>query len=76
MFVDISLANSLPRISPILYEKINRFDLEKLNGPLVMNAFQVNIGDRFAPLTMLTDGDAEMDSIVTDHNKVVTDTAG
>ena len=48
-----------------------RFDLEKLNDPLVMN--EPTIGSRFAPLAMLVDKDAELDSIVTDINKVVTE---
>ena len=51
-----------------------RFDVEKLNDPLVMNAFKTTIGGRFAPLTMLVDGDAELDSIVTEFNKAVTAT--
>ena len=51
-----------------------RFDVEKLNDPLVMNTFKTTIGGRFAPLTMLVDGDAELDSIVTEFNKAVTAT--
>ena len=42
-----------------------RFDLEKLNDPTVMNAFQATIGGRFAPLTTLVDEDADLDSMVT-----------
>ena len=41
----------------------------------MVNAFQENIGGRFAPLTMLVYEDAELDSIVSEFNKVVTDTA-
>ena len=52
-----------------------RFDLEKLNDPTVMNAFQATIGGRFAPLAMLVDEDADLDSMVTHFNKAVTDTA-
>ena len=33
------------------------------------------IGGRFAPLTILVDEDAELDSMVTEFNKVITDTA-
>ena len=51
-----------------------RFDLEKLNDHLV-NTFQTTIGGIFAPLTMLVDEYAELDSIVTEFNKVVTETA-
>ena len=53
----------------------NRFDLEKLNDPTVMSAFQATIGGRFAPLATLVDEDAELDSMVTHFNKAVTDTA-
>ena len=52
-----------------------RFDLEKLNDPTVMSAFQATIGGRFAPLAMLVDEDADLDSMVTHFNKAVTDTA-
>ena len=46
-----------------------RFELEKLNDPLVVNAFPTTIGGRFAPLTMLVDRDVELDSIVTKFNR-------
>ena len=36
---------------------------------------QVTIGGRFAPLAMLVDKDADLDSMVTHFNKAVTDTA-
>ena len=52
-----------------------RFDLEKLNDPTVMSAFQATIGGRFAPLATLADEDADLDSMVTHFNKAVTDTA-
>ena len=51
------------------------FDLEKLNDPTVMSAFQATIGGRFAPLPALVDEDADLDSRVTHFNKAVTDTA-
>ena len=51
-----------------------RFDLEKLNDPTVMSAFQATIGGRFAPLATLVAEDADMDSMVTRFNKAVTDT--
>ena len=57
---------SLPRI---------RFDLEKLNDPTVMSAFQATIGGRFSPLATLVDRDADRDSTVTHFSKAVTDTA-
>ena len=52
-----------------------RFDLEKLNDPTVISAFQATIGGRFAPLATLVDEDADLDSMVTHFNKAVTDTA-
>ena len=52
-----------------------RFDLEKLNDPTVMSAFQETIGGRFSPLATLVDEDADLNSIVTNFNKAVTDTA-
>ena len=51
-----------------------RFDLAKLNDPTVMSAFQITIGGRFAPLAMLVDEDADLDSMVTHFSKAVTDT--
>ena len=52
-----------------------RFDLEKLNNPTVMSVLQATIGGRFAPLAMLVDEDAELDSMVTHFSKTETDTA-
>ena len=37
-----------------------RFDLEKLNEPTVMSAFQAAIGSRFAPLARPVDEDADL----------------
>ena len=51
------------------------FDLEKLNDPTVMSAFQATIGGKFAPLATLVDEDADLDSMATHFNKAVTDTA-
>ena len=51
------------------------FDLEKLNDPIVMCAFQATIGGRFAPLATLVDDDADLDTMGTYFNKAVTDTA-
>ena len=52
-----------------------RFDLEKLNDPTVMSAFQATIGGRFVPLATLVDEDADLDSMITHFIKAVTDTA-
>ena len=40
-----------------------------------MSVFQATVGDRFAPLAMLVDEDADLDSMVTHFSKTVTDTA-
>ena len=48
-----------------------RLEIERLNDPSVMSAFQATIGDWFAPLATLVDKDSESDSIVTQLNKVV-----
>ena len=52
-----------------------RFDFEKLNDPTVMNAFQATLCGRFAPLAILVDEDADLDSTVTHFIKAVTNTA-
>ena len=52
-----------------------RFDLEKLNDPTVVSAFQATICGRFAPLAVLVDENADLDSMVTHFSKAVTDTA-
>ena len=52
-----------------------RFDLEKLNDPIVMSAFQATLGGRFAPLATLVDEDVDLDSMVTYFNNAITDTA-
>ena len=68
----MTLQTRLKKLRIPTQPRIN-FDLEKLNDP------QAAIGGRFAPLTMLVDEDAELDSIVTEFNKLVsllvTDTA-
>ena len=40
-----------------------------------MSAFQTTVGGRFAPLATLVDEDADLDSLVTNFNKAVIDTA-
>ena len=40
-----------------------------------MSVLQATIGGRFAPLAMLVDEDADLDSMVTHFIKTVTDTA-
>ena len=70
MTFQICLKNSRKPTQPRI-----RFDLEKLNDPTAMSAFQATIGGRFAPLATLVDEDADLDSMVTYFNKAVTDIA-
>ena len=49
-----------------------KFDLEKLNDPTMMSAFQSTIGVRFAPLATLVDEDADLHSMITHFNNAVT----
>ena len=51
-----------------------RYDLEKLNDPTVMSAFQATIGGRFTPFATLIDEAGDLDSLVIHFNKAVTDT--
>ena len=64
MTFQIRLKNSKKPTQPRI-----RFDLEKLNDPTVMSAFQATIGGRSAPLATLVDGDADLDSMVTNVKK-------
>ena len=52
------------------------FAFEKLKDPNVLETFQAMIGGKFAPLTIMNNEDADMDSIITTFNTVVTETAG
>ena len=70
MTFQTSLKNSRKLTQPRI-----RFDLEKLNDPTVMSAFQATIGGRFAPLATMVDDDADLDSMATHFNTAVTDTA-
>ena len=53
-----------------------KFDLEKLKDPHVFETFQARIGGRFAPLTIMSNEDTDMDSMITTFNTTVTETAG
>ena len=52
-----------------------RLDLEKLNDPTWMSAFQSTICGRFAPLATVVDEDSDPDSMDTNFNRAVADTA-
>ena len=52
-----------------------KFDLEKLKDPNVLETFQAMIGGRFAPLTVISNDDTDIDSMITTFNTTVTETA-
>ena len=52
-----------------------KFDLEKLKDPNVFETSQAMIGGRFAPLTIMSNEDTDMDSMITTFNTKVTETA-
>ena len=52
-----------------------KFDLEKLKDPNVLEIFQAMIGGRFAPLTIKSNEDTDIDSMITTFNTAVTETA-
>ena len=45
-----------------------RFDLEKLRNPDAACTFQATTGGKFAPLTGLSDGDMDMDTMITTYS--------
>ena len=52
-----------------------QFDLEKLKDPNVLESFQTMIGGRFAPLTIMSNEDTDIDSMITTFHTEVTETA-
>ena len=52
-----------------------KFDLEKLKDPNMLETFQAMIGGRFAPLTIMSNKDTDIDSMITTFNTAVTETA-
>ena len=52
-----------------------KFDLEKLKDPNVLETFQAMVGGRFAPLTITSNDDTDIDSMITTFNTAVTGTA-
>ena len=51
-----------------------KFDLEKLKDPIVLETFEAMIGGRFAPLTIRSNDDTDIDSMITTFNTAVTET--
>ena len=52
-----------------------KFDLEKLKDVNVLETFQAMIGGRFAPLTIMSNEDTDIDSMITTFNTAVTEAA-
>ena len=60
----------LKRISKPKNTKL-KFDLEKLKDPSVLETFQAMIGRKFAPLTIMSKEDTDIDSMITTFNTAV-----
>ena len=52
-----------------------KIDLEKLKDLNVLEAFQAMIGGKFAPLTIMSNDDTDIDSMITTFNTAVTERA-
>ena len=52
-----------------------KFDLEKLKDANVLETFQAMIGGRFSPLTIMSNVDTDIDSMITTFNTAMTETA-
>ena len=52
-----------------------KFDLEKLKDPNMLESFQAMTGRRFAPPTIMSNEDTDIDSMITTFNTAVTETA-
>ena len=61
---------SLKRTSKPKHTKL-KFDLEKLKGPNVLETFQAMMGGWFAPLTIMNNEDADMNSMFATFNDLV-----
>ena len=53
-----------------------KFNLEKLKDPNVLETFRAMIGERFAPPTIMSNEDTDIDSMITTFNTAVIETAG
>ena len=51
------------------------FDLEKLKDPKVLGIFRAMIGGKLAPLTIVSNKDTDIDSMITTFNTAVTEKA-
>ena len=64
----------LQRISKPKHTRL-KFDLKKLKDPNVLETFQTMIGGKFAPLTIMSNKDTDIDSMITTFSTAVTETA-
>ena len=64
----------LKRISKPKHTRL-KFYLAKLKDPNVLETFQAMIGGKFAPLTIMSNEDTDIDSVITTFNTAVTETA-
>ena len=64
----------LKRISKPKHTRL-KFDLETLKDPILLETFKAMIGGKYAPLTIMNNEDADMDSVITTLNTAVTETA-
>ena len=65
----------LKKISKAKHTRL-KFDIEKLKDPNVLESFQALIGGRFAPLTIMSNENADIDSMIITFNTAMTKTAG
>ena len=70
----MTLRFRLKKISKPKHTRL-KFDLEKLKDPNVLETFRAMIGGRFAPLTIMSNEDTDIDSVITIFNTAVTETA-
>ena len=64
----------LKRISTPTHTRL-KFVIKKLKNPNVLETFLAMIGRKFAPLTIMSNEDTDMDSMITTINTAVTETA-
>jgi len=74
---DVLLMTFRLRLKKISKQKHTRlkFDLEKLKDPNVLKTFQAMIGRRFAPLTIMSNDDTDINSMITTFSTALTETA-
>ena len=70
----MTLRLRLKRISKPKHTRL-KFDLEKLKDSIVLETVQAMIGGRFAPSTIISNKDTDVESMITIFNTAVTETA-